>query len=59
MLYEETIRDPIDNVQWRFILIPKFRDGMGAIVMKTHHGFTDGGGGASFFLALSGQYDCC
>ena len=57
MCLEESIRESFDNVQYKFQLIPKFRDGMGAIICKTHHCFTDGLGFSTFFLAMSGTYD--
>ena len=56
MCIEETTRESFDNVQYKFLLVPKFRDGMGAIICKTHHCFTDGLGFSTFFLAMSGEY---
>lgn len=56
MCIEETTRESFDNVQYKFLLVPKFRDGMGAIIVKTHHCFTDGLGFSTFFLAMSGEY---
>jgi len=57
MCDEERIREDFDNVQYKFYLIPKFQDGKGAICIKTHHCFTDGLGFATFFLAMSGNFD--
>ena len=52
MLYEETTRDEMNNIQLKFILCPKFRNGMGTITLKTHHCFTDGLGFGTMFLCL-------
>ena len=54
---ENGIRDPVDSVQWKFILIPDYQPGKGAIVMKFHHCFIDGGAISMFLLAVSGKYD--
>lgn len=57
MCDQETVREDLDTVQYKFMLIPKFRDGKGAMIVKTHHCFTDGIGYSTFFLALSGEFD--
>ena len=57
MLYEETTREEMDNIQIKFILCPKFKNGMGSITIKTHHCFTDGLGFSTLFLALTDKYD--
>lgn len=56
MCFEETVRESFDNVQYKFLLLPHFKDGKGAIIVKTHHCFTDGLGFSTFFLALSDEY---
>ena len=38
-------------------MIPDFKDGQGAVIIKAHHVFSDGLGFATFFLALSNVYD--
>jgi hypothetical protein len=53
---EQAIRDPLDTVQYKIILIPNYKDGMGAMILKTHHCFTDGLGYATWMLAVSGEF---
>ena len=57
MCKQHTIREPLDTVQFKFFLIPKFRDGMGVILFKAHHCFGDGIGCSQFFLVLSEIFD--
>ena len=57
MCEQQGIRDPLDNVQYKFFLIPDFKDGQGVVVIKAHHVFSDGLGFSTFFLALSNVYD--
>jgi hypothetical protein len=57
LLKEQTVRDPLDNVQYRFLCIPKFQDGKGVIIYKFHHVFTDGMGAAFMCMAVGDKYD--
>ena len=57
MIKEQNIRDPYDNVQYKFILIPDYQPGKSAFIIKEHHCFTDGLGGAAFMMALSDHWD--
>mmetsp|Transcript_39521 Transcript_39521/g.60336 ORF Transcript_39521/g.60336 Transcript_39521/m.60336 type:complete len:95 (-) Transcript_39521:795-1079(-) len=51
---EQTIRLPVGSFQYRFFLIPKFKDGKGIVVFKMHHSIGDGLGLVHLFLHLSG-----
>ena len=54
----ETTRDPFDNVQFHFFLIPDWNESESAIILKTHHCFADGLAYASMFLAMQDkEYD--
>jgi hypothetical protein len=44
MVKQHTIREPLDNTQFRFFLIPNFKDGQGICLFKAHHSFGDGTG---------------
>lgn len=57
MCKEQSIRDPIDTVQYKFILIPKYKDGKGAVILKSHHCLADGQGFSFLFLAMSDMWD--
>jgi len=48
----EKTRDPFDNVQWHFFLLADWSETESAIILKTHHCFTDGLGFATIFLAM-------
>lgn len=56
MLDETTVRDPFDQVQLRFILIPDFEKDRGVILVKAHHCMSDGVGFGALMLSISGQY---
>ena len=51
------IREPFDNVQYKFFLIPDYQPGKSVAILKGHHSFTDGLGYGAFLLMLSGNYD--
>ena len=51
-----TIRDPFDNVQYRFVLIPDYADDKGLIIVKKHHCMGDGLAFSALLLSLS-EYD--
>lgn len=57
MCKEQSIRDPIDTVQYKFIIIPKYMDGKGAVILKAHHNLADGLGFSFLFLAISDVWD--
>ena len=57
MAEKNQIRDPFDNAQYRFYLIPDYKEVESVFVMKSHHCLTDGLGTSSMFLALSDNYD--
>jgi NRPS condensation-like uncharacterized protein len=44
-------------VQYKFILIPKYMDGKGAVILKSHHCLADGLGFSFLFLAISDVWD--
>ena len=50
-------RERYDNVQYRFHLIPNFKNGQGIVILKTHHSFGDGLSHSTWFLTMSGKYD--
>ena len=54
---QRAIRDPIDTVQYKFIIIPKYMDGKGAVILKAHHNLADGLGFSFLFLAISDVWD--
>ena len=54
---EMTIRDPIDTVQYKFILIPNYKPNEGLIIFKAHHCLGDGLAVSAFLLQLSGHQD--
>lgn len=39
------------------MLIPNFKDGKGAVIVKTHHCMSDGLGFSIMFMCLSGEFD--
>jgi hypothetical protein len=47
------IRDPLDTVQYKLILIPKFNKDKGLVIIKTHHAFGDGLAVSTLLLYLS------
>ena len=51
------IRDPFDNVQYRFFFLADYEEDKSAVVMKVHHIFGDGLAISSFMLHLFGEYD--
>ena len=54
----ETTRDPFDNVQFHYYLLSDWSENESAIILKTHHVFTDGLGYATLFLAMqTKEYD--
>lgn len=57
MCKQHSIREPLDMVQYKWFLIPKFKDGMGVCVLKGHHSFADGLGTAQFLVGLSSKFD--
>jgi len=57
MCKQNGIREVPDNVQYRFLLIPKFKDGKGVVMLKSHHCMSDGLGFSTLFLCLSGEFD--
>ena len=57
MCKQHSIREPLDMVQYKWYLIPKFKDGKGICIFKAHHSFGDGLGVASYFAALSQIFD--
>lgn len=38
----QNVRDPFDNVQYRYYMIPEFKDGQSVLIFKTHHCMADG-----------------
>jgi hypothetical protein len=52
MCKEEKTRDSFDNVQFHYFLLPDWSETESAIILKTHHVFTDGLGYATIFLAM-------
>ena len=56
MLDEAGIRDPLDQVQLRFILIPDFEPDRAVVLVKAHHCMSDGVGFGALMLAISGAY---
>lgn len=57
MAQEIELRDPLDTVQFKFVLIPDFEPDRGVVILKYHHCMSDGMGIGSMFLAISGLYD--
>jgi len=57
MCQQQNIREPFDNVQYKFFLIPDYQPDKSVVIMKAHHCFTDGLGFGAFLLMLSGNYD--
>ena len=51
---EQSIREPLDFVQWRYFLIEDFKEDESVFIFKCHHSLTDGIGLA---LAMHGQTD--
>ena len=47
----------MDNVQWKFYIIPDYENDKSVLVLKAHHSLADGIGFAHFFLALSDDYN--
>jgi hypothetical protein len=47
----------MDNVQWKFYIIPDYENDKSILVLKAHHSLGDGMGFAHFFLALSDDYN--
>jgi len=57
MVKEQAIREPYDNVQYKFFLFPDYESDRSAIVMKFHHNFGDGLAISSFMLTLAEEYN--
>lgn len=59
MCQENSIRDPLDGVQYRLFLIPEFekKERSGLFILKAHHSFADGLAAMQFFGALSDEFD--
>jgi len=57
MCKQNTIRLGCENVQYRLLLIPNFKDGKGVVILKTHHCLSDGLGFSTLFMCLSGEFD--
>lgn len=57
MCKQNEIREVADNVQYRFLLVPNFKDGKGCVILKSHHCMSDGLGFSTMFLCLSGDFD--
>mmetsp|Transcript_16071 Transcript_16071/g.27128 ORF Transcript_16071/g.27128 Transcript_16071/m.27128 type:complete len:214 (+) Transcript_16071:501-1142(+) len=57
MCKEQEVNDFEDTVQYRFFLFPDYAADQSAIVMKSHHVFSDGLGISSLYLAVSDEYD--
>ena len=54
----EKKRDPYDNVQYHFFFLPDWSETESAIILKTHHVFSDGLGYATMFAAMQeGKFD--
>ena len=57
LIEEENIRDPMDTVQYKLILIPDYQEDKSIIILKSHHSLADGMGYASFMQSLNDKYD--
>ena len=57
LVQEENIRDLIDTVQYKLILIPDYSEDKSILILKSHHCFTDGMGYATYIQTLCDEYD--
>ena len=56
-MVKEQMTDDFTDTMYKIYFFPQMCKGRSALFLKTHHCFTDGLGLATFFLALSGEYD--
>lgn len=50
-------RDELDNVQYKYYLIPDFQPGKSCIIIKSHHVLFDGLGASTMFMAMSDEFN--